>query len=118
MSITESNISDWFIDSMLRFNPPTTNLFSYRFATSTNLARLGGNTGPYTLRKMGKDTFILSRDVEAYLRVHDIIDGGVQSKKSLKAAQEFFNQMHQQSGLSLQEISQIIAFSVGDNHIQ
>lgn len=81
-------------------------------------ARLGGNTGPYALRKMGKDTFILSRDVEAYLRVHDIIDGGVQSKKSLKATQEFFNQMHQQSGLSLQEISQIIAFSVGDNHIQ
>lgn len=81
-------------------------------------ARLGGNTGPYTLRQMGKDTFILSRDVEAYLRVHDIIDGGVQSKKSLKAAQAFFNEMQQQSGLSLQEISQVIAFSVGDNHIQ
>ena len=26
-------------------------------------ARLGGNTGPYALRALGKDTFLLSRDV-------------------------------------------------------
>lgn len=80
-------------------------------------ARLGGNTGPYALRAMGKDTFLLSRDVEAYLRANEIIDGGVQSKKSLTAAQEFFNQMQQESGLTLQEISQTIAYSVGDNQI-
>ena len=78
-------------------------------------ARLGGNTGQYTLREMGKDTFLLSRDVEGYLRAHHIIDGGLQTKKSLKAAQEFFNEMQSQSGLSMQEISQIIAYSVGDN---
>lgn len=80
-------------------------------------ARLGGNTGPYTLRQLGKDTFLLSRDIEAYLRVHEIIDGGLQSKKSLQAAQDFFNEMQQQSGLSLQEVSQVIAFSVGDNNV-
>jgi len=38
--------------------------------------RLGGNTGPYALRLLGKDTFILSSDVEGYLR----------AKKSLMAA--------------------------------
>ena len=80
-------------------------------------ARLGGNTGPYTLRQMGKDTFLLSRDIESYLRVHNIIDGGLQSKKSLNAIQAFFNHMQKESGKSLQEISQVIAFSVGDNHI-
>ena len=80
-------------------------------------ARLGGNTGPYTLRQMGKDTFLLSRDVEAYLRANDIIEGGVQTKKSLKAAQDFFNKMQQESGLSLQEISQTISFSIGDNSV-
>lgn len=80
-------------------------------------ARLGGNTGPYTLRQMGKDTFLLSRDIESYLRVHNIIDGGLQSKKSLNAIQAFFNHMQKESGRSLQEISQVIAFSVGDNHI-
>lgn len=81
-------------------------------------ARLGGNTGPYTLRAMGKDTFLLSRDIEAYLRVHNIIDGGIQSKKSLSAIQAFFNEMQQQSGLSFQEISQTIAFSVGENRLE
>jgi len=80
-------------------------------------ARLGGNTGPYSLRAMGKDTFLLSRDVESYLRVHHIIDGGLQSKKSLTAIQAFFNEMQQQSGLSLQEISQTISYSVGDNRV-
>jgi 3-methyladenine DNA glycosylase Tag len=80
-------------------------------------SRLGGNTGAYTLREMGKDTFLLSYDVEAYLRAYEIIDGGVQSKRSLNAAQAFFNEMQQQSGLSLQEISQTISFSVGDNRV-
>ena len=80
-------------------------------------ARLGGNTGPYALRAMGKDTFLLSRDVEAYLRAQDIIDGGLQSKKSLTAAQNFFNEMQQQSGLSLQQISKIVSFGTGDNGV-
>jgi 3-methyladenine DNA glycosylase Tag len=80
-------------------------------------ARLGGNTGAYSLRVMGKDTFILSRDAESYFRSHKIIDGGLQTKKSLTAIQAFFNEMQQQSGLSLQEISQILSYSVGDNTV-
>lgn len=80
-------------------------------------SRLGGNTGPYALRAIGKDTFILSQDVEAYLRAHNIIEGGIQSKKSLKATQHFFNEMQQQSGLSLREISTTISYGVGDNWV-
>ncbi|MCF6437682.1 MULTISPECIES: DNA-3-methyladenine glycosylase I [Pseudoalteromonas] len=80
-------------------------------------ARLGGNTGPFALRAMGKDTFILSRDVEAYLRCHEIIEGGLHSKKSLLAAQAFFNTLVAQSGWTLQSLSQLIALSVGDNYI-
>ncbi len=80
-------------------------------------ARLGGNTGPYALRALGKDTFLLSRDVEAYLRAHKVIDGGLQSKKSLAAIQAFFNALQEESGRSLQEISQLIAYGVGDNHV-
>ena len=78
-------------------------------------ARLGGNTGPYALRAMGKDTFLLSRDVESVLRAEEVIDGGLQSKKSLYAAQQWFNQMKAHSGLSYQALSQIVAMSVGDN---
>nr|WP_086939290.1 DNA-3-methyladenine glycosylase I [Thaumasiovibrio occultus] len=77
--------------------------------------RLGGNTGAYTLRVMGKDTFLLTKDVEDYLRHTGIIDGGINTKRSHAAAQAAFNEWQQQSGLSLTEISQTIAFSVGDN---
>ncbi|MDX1304001.1 DNA-3-methyladenine glycosylase I [Photobacterium sp.] len=82
-----------------------------------NGKRLGGNTGPYTLRVMGKDTFILSHDVEAYLRNTGIIDGGRDTQKSLSAAQAAFNDWQQETGRPLCQISQIIAFSSGDNHI-
>lgn len=80
-------------------------------------ARLGGNTAAYALRALGKDSFILSSDVAHYLRIQGVIEGGLYSKKSLYASQQAFNEYHQQSGLSLQEISQIIAFSVGDNYV-
>jgi len=80
-------------------------------------SRLGGNTGPFALRAMGVDTFLLSRDVESYLRRNEIIDGGLQTKRSLSAIQAFFNQMQQQSGKTLQDISKIISFSCGDNHV-
>jgi len=80
--------------------------------------RLGGNTGPYALRLLGKDTFILSSDVEAYLRAQEIIDGGLQSKKSLTAIQEYFNKLKKESGYSLTQLSRLIAFSCGDNYVQ
>ena len=80
-------------------------------------ARLGGNTGPYTLRVMGKDTFILSQDTESYLRQCGIIDGGRDTQKSLNAAQAAFNAWQEESGRPLCQISQIIAFSCGDNRV-
>ena len=79
--------------------------------------RLGGNTGPYALRALGKDTFILSRDVEAYFRAHDIITGGIQTKSSLNAIQASFNHWQQQCDLSLSQLSRLIAYATGDNHI-
>ena len=79
-------------------------------------ARLGGNTGPYGLRTMGKDTFLLSNDVVGYFTKRDIISGSAQSKRSLAAIQASFNELQQQSGRSLQELSMIISKSVGDNY--
>jgi len=83
-----------------------------------NGQRLGGNTGPYALRAMGKDTFLLTRDIEAYFRAHDIISGGLQTKSSLKAIQDSFNEWQQQCDLSLSQISRLVAYATGDNHIQ
>ncbi|GAB2658475.1 DNA-3-methyladenine glycosylase I [Vibrio panuliri] len=79
--------------------------------------RLGGNTGPYALRQMGVDTFILSQDVEAYLRSYKIIEGGRDTKRSLAQCNQAFSFWQQQSGRSLTHISQIIAFSCGDNRM-
>lgn len=81
-----------------------------------NGARLGGNTGPYSLRAIGKDTFILSNDVVGYFTKRNIISGSAQSKRSLTAIQQSFNELQQQSGRSLQELSIIISKSVGDNY--
>lgn len=82
-----------------------------------NGARLGGNTGPYTLRFLGVDTFLLSRDVEGYFVARSMIEGSSRSKRSLLVIQQQFNDWQQQSGRSLQEISQIVSMSVGDNNI-
>jgi 3-methyladenine DNA glycosylase Tag len=80
-------------------------------------ARLGGNTGPYTLRALGIDTFLLSRDVEAYFVEHGLITGSARSKRSLKTIQDTFFGWQKESGLSLQELSQIVSFSCGDNYV-
>ncbi|WP_281646722.1 DNA-3-methyladenine glycosylase I [Parendozoicomonas sp. Alg238-R29] len=80
-------------------------------------SRLGGNVGPYALRFLGKDTFLLSRDVEAFLREREIIEGGLTSQRSLKAIQNFFNDLQQESGRSLSELSRLIAFSAGENTV-
>ena len=95
---------------------PTENIIGLWDLLKKRGARLGGNTGPYALRAMGKDTFLLSQDVEAYLRAYQVIDGGITSKSSLAKIQAQFNQWQQQSGFSLQQISRIVAMSVGDNY--
>jgi len=79
--------------------------------------RLGGNTGPYTLRQMGADTFIFSNDVEAYLRNTGIIDSAKTTKRAMASANKAFSQWREESGRSLSEISQTIAYSTGDNHV-
>ncbi len=75
-------------------------------------SRLGGNTGQYSLRIIGCDSFILSRDVTTRLIAEDVIDKPATSKGAMKAAQAAFNTWMNQSGRSLTEISRILAMSV------
>ncbi len=79
-------------------------------------ARLGGNTGPYSLRALGIDTFLLSRDVEGYFRQHDLISGSATSKRSLTAINQAFVEWQKQSDWSLQSLSQLVSLSCGDNY--
>lgn len=63
-------------------------------------ARLGGMTGPYTLRFMGKDGFILSRDVVARLIAEGIVDKAPSSKRDKAAVQQAFTHWKNQSSRS------------------
>ena len=76
-------------------------------------SRLGGNTGQYFLRFIGKDSFILSSDVTARLIAENVIDKPATSKKAMRQVQEAFNIWQQQSGRSLKEISRVLAMSTG-----
>lgn len=97
---------------------PSNNIIGLWAYLKKHGARLGGNTGPYALRALGKDTFLLSRDVEAYFRSHDHISGGIQTKSSLATIQQCFNEWQQQCDLNLSQLSRLIAYATGDNHIQ
>jgi len=78
-------------------------------------SRLGGNSGFYFLRKVGKDGFVLGRDGVAALIHAGIIDKMPSSQKALAKVQEAYNQWSQESGLSLAQISLVLAFSTGEN---
>jgi len=76
-------------------------------------SRLGGNTGPGFLRLMGKDTFMLSKDVCAVLLNHQLIDTlSTNSKRDLLKVQTLFNRFQQDSGYPLSHISRILALSL------
>lgn len=80
-------------------------------------SRLGGATGQYFLRFIGKDGFVLSRDVVLCLR-----DAGLDiaqpptSKGDLRRVQQQFNTWAEESGLPYTHISRICAMSIGENH--
>ncbi|MCY0094381.1 DNA-3-methyladenine glycosylase I [Hoeflea ulvae] len=75
-------------------------------------SRLGGATGPYCLRAMGKDSFILSQSVTGRLIAEGVVDRQPSSKKALADVQSAFNIWMQQSGRSLTEISRVLAMSL------
>ena len=74
---------------------------------------LGGTTGQYFLREMGKDSFILSRDVIAALRREKVFDGTPTSKTSLNSIQAAFNHWVSDGGRSLTRVSRVLAFTIG-----
>lgn len=80
-------------------------------------SRLGGFSGQYLLRFLGRDSYILTNDLMLCLRDSGvpISDRGT-SKKDLRLAQEQINAWARESGLPLTHISRICALSIGENH--
>ncbi len=91
---------------------PTNNLIALWDLLKKRGSRLGGLTGQYLIRFLGKDSFILSKDVTATLLESGIITGNPTSKKSLLIIQAHFNQWQQDSGKSFTQLSRILAFSI------
>ncbi len=54
-------------------------------------SRLGGMTGPFFLREVGKDTFLLTSDVVKALRREKVVKGNPTSRRDLVAVQQAFN---------------------------
>ena len=80
-------------------------------------ARLGGRTGQFLLRFIGKDCFVTSGDVVACLR-----DAGLDiaeqpsSRKDMARIQAQFNAWVAETGLPLTHLSRICAMSIGENY--
>ena len=80
-------------------------------------ARLGGRTGQYLLRFVGKDGFVASGDVVACLRDAGLdIAESPTSKKDLRKIQDQFNAWAKETGLPYVHISRICAMSIGENY--
>lgn len=75
-------------------------------------SRLGGRTGQFFLRRIGKDTFCLSRDVVGALIRQQVVDKNPTARRDLAAVQAAFNEWREQSGRPLCEISRILSCSI------
>jgi len=83
-----------------------------------NASRLGGNTGMYFIRFMGKDSFVLSQDVVGRLKASGLeIRDQPSSKKDLLACQQAFNTWHEETGLPYTHLSRICGMSIGKNYV-
>ena len=94
-------------------NYPSTEYIGLLDDIKKRAAFLGGTTGQYFLRELGKDSFILSRDVVAALTREKIFEGSPTSKSSLAAIQNAFNEWVEDGGGSLTRVSRVLAFTVG-----
>lgn len=81
-------------------------------------SRLGGQSALWFLRRIGKDCFVLSKDVVVVLNAIGLdIAEQPTSQRDLKKIQSQFNQWHEQTGLPYSHLSRIAACSVGENYL-
>ena len=78
-----------------------------------NGSRLGGETGMYFLRSIGKPAFITMPDVVKALTREQVVSKSPGGKGDFAKTQAAFNYWSEQSGLDLTSISRTLAMSVG-----
>lgn len=93
---------------------PSTDIVSlWRFLRKQG-AQLGGMSAASFLRMAGKDTFILNKDVTAALIAQGVIDKPATTIAAYNACQSAFNQLQQDSGRPLCQLSMLLSMTV--NH--
>ena len=75
-------------------------------------SRLGGNTGQYVLRALGKPAFICSKDVVAGLIREGVVDTVPSGKKAMVRVQSAFIEWRNETGRDFSQLSRILAASV------
>ena len=75
-------------------------------------ARLGGRSAAGFLRLVGKDTFLLTSDVVARLRLAGVIDHEPTSQRDMQLVQDAFNVLQQDAGRPLCQLSAMLALSI------
>lgn len=80
-------------------------------------SRLGGMTGQYFLRGIGRDSFIATVDVLACLRSAGVpLSSSGTAKKDQQLVQQAFNDWAAETGLSFIHLSRISAYSIDSAH--
>ncbi len=75
-------------------------------------ARLGGRSAAGFLRLAGKDTFLLTSDVVARLMAAGVIEREPTSQRDLRAVQDAFNALREDSGRPLCQLSALMSLSI------
>ncbi|STQ90675.1 DNA-3-methyladenine glycosylase I [Iodobacter fluviatilis] len=83
----------------------------------THGSRLGGQTGQWLLRYIGKDAFVLTQDVVLALQQAGLdIPDQPTAKRDLNKIQQLFNDWALETGLPYTHLGKIAAYSVGVNY--
>lgn len=99
-------IADW----------PTADQVGLMAHLKTHGHRLGGTTGQWFMRYIGRDCFVLTPDVIRALRQAGFdLPQHPTAKRDLNKIQACFNSWHQETQLPYTHLSQILAYSTGEN---
>lgn len=80
-------------------------------------SRLGGQTAQWFMRYVGKDCFVITRDMVAAIQQTGVeIRDNPTSKRDMGLIQQTMNRWHEESGLPYTHLSMIAAYSVGQNY--
>jgi len=91
---------------------PTADTVGLWATLAKEFSQLGGNSGPYFLRMVGKDTFVLTDDVTRALIAAGVVEKKATGKADKARVQAAFNGWARETGRPLCQLSRILAFSV------